>query len=136
VTFPFNPARGLIHLEAEVVGPAKNVLVRLALDTGATGTLIGMGPLRMAGYDPTTVGQPVQATTVSGVITTYRLPVQSFTALGQTRNNFLIAARDLPPSASVDGVLGLDFFRDQILTLDFLNGQITLAPGSPAGPTP
>jgi aspartyl protease family protein len=136
VTFPFNPARGLIYLEAEVAGPAKNVVLRLALDTGATGTLIRMDPLRMAGYDPTTLGKPVQATTISGVVTTFRFPVSSLTALGQTRTNFAVAARDLPPTSSVDGVLGLDFLRGNVLTLDFIKGEITLFPGTPAGPTP
>jgi hypothetical protein len=32
----------------------------------------------------------------------------------------------LPPSAGVDGLLGLDFFRGQVLTVDFHKGMIAL----------
>ena len=39
---------------------------------------------------------------------------------------FLISSHTLPPSVGVDGLLGLDFFRDQLLRLDFKNGLISL----------
>jgi len=32
-----------------------------------------------------------------------------------------------PPVPDVDGLLGLDFLRDQILTVDFRLGQITFS---------
>jgi hypothetical protein len=57
---------------------------------------------------------------------TTRLPVDKIEALGQERLNFSVIAHTLPPSASVDGVLGLDFMRSHVLTLDFQNGEITL----------
>ena len=47
-------------------------------------------------------------------------------ALGQDRIDFPVLAHTLPPGAGVDGLLGLDFFRGQFLTLDFRTGQITL----------
>jgi hypothetical protein len=36
-------------------------------------------------------------------------------------------AHDLPLEANVDGLLGLDFVRDQVLTIDFRTGTIDLA---------
>jgi hypothetical protein len=47
--------------------------------------------------------------------------------LGQHRFVFPVIGQTLPPSSGVDGLLGLDFLRDQILTIDFRLGQITLA---------
>ncbi len=38
----FNPDRGLVVVQAEVFGPSGSVVLRLALDTGATGTLINV----------------------------------------------------------------------------------------------
>lgn len=35
-------------------------------------------------------------------------------------------AHTLPPSAGVDGLLGLDFFRDHLLSIDFQRGQVSL----------
>lgn len=41
---------------------------------------------------------------------------------------FVVAAHDLPLGVEADGLLGLDFFRGFVLTLDFVRGRITLAP--------
>jgi hypothetical protein len=78
----------------------------------------------------------VQTTTAGGVVQSLRLPILSLTALGQTRTNMPVLARALPPTTSAEGLLGLDFLRGSVLTIDFINGEITLGPGSPAGPTP
>jgi hypothetical protein len=48
-------------------------------------------------------------------------------ALGQTRDDFAVLAHTLPSSAHIDGWLGLDFLRGQLLTLDFRAGEIMLA---------
>ena len=47
-------------------------------------------------------------------------------ALGQVRANFSVISHTLPPTAAIDGVLGLDFFRNHVLTLDFQRGVIAL----------
>lgn len=136
MTFTFNPTSGLILVEATLEGPAGKVQVRLALDTGATSTLIGTDPLEVVGYDPAAVGKPVKTTTAGGVVQSLRLGIKSLSALGQTRANMPVLARTLPPTASAEGLLGLDFLRGHVLAIDFVKAEITLAPGSPTGPTP
>jgi predicted aspartyl protease len=131
VTFPFNPARGLIRVRVDLIGPVGNTIVHLALDTGATSTLIGMDPLKLVGYDPAASGQPLSVTTAGGVVSSFRLPVQSLTALGRTRTNMSVLGRALPPTSSVDGLLGLDFLRGNVLTIDFVKGEISMTPGAP-----
>jgi hypothetical protein len=88
--------------------------------------LIDVRSLVQAGYDPT-VAASVQATTASGVIMMPRLPVHRLIALGRDRTNFFVLAHIPPPSTSFDGLLGLDFLRGQVLTIDFRLGQITLS---------
>jgi hypothetical protein len=39
-------------------------------------------------------------------------------------HNFPVLGHTLPPSAGVDGLLGLDFLRGQSLTLDFRSGHL------------
>jgi hypothetical protein len=56
-----------------------------------------------------------------------RLALNRFSALGQHRIGLPVLAHTLPPAAGIDGLLGLDFLRGTILTLDFKAGQITLA---------
>jgi hypothetical protein len=89
--------------------------------------LIHTGSLLQAGYDPSQAQTHVRATTASGVLLLPQLPVIRFKALGQERTNFLVLAHTLPRGALFDGLLGLDFFRGQMLTIDFRQGQILLS---------
>ena len=67
MSFSFDPHQGLIIVQAELDGPSGSVVLRLALDTGATGTLINVGMLVSIGYDPALVPDRVQVTTGSSV---------------------------------------------------------------------
>jgi predicted aspartyl protease len=125
--FSFDPQEGLIVVRAELVGPTGTVLLRLALDTGATWTLINVGALVSIGYDPALRPERVQVTTGSGIEFVPRLNLSTISALGQHRADFPVLCHTLPPSAAVDGLLGVDFFRGQVLTIDFRKGSITLA---------
>ena len=46
--------------------------------------------------------------------------------LGRDCADFPVLAHTLPPSAGVDGLLGLDFVRGGRLTVDFRAGHVTL----------
>ena len=126
MSFPFGPQQGLIIVRAELWGSAGSVVLRLALDTGATGTVVNVGMLVAIGYDPALVPGRVQVTTGSGVEFVPRVTLDKIAALGQERTGFPVLGHTLPSSASVDGLLGLDFFRGQSLILDFCTGQVTL----------
>ena len=43
MSFPFDSQQGLIIVHAELWGPSGSAVIRLALDTGATGTLVNNG---------------------------------------------------------------------------------------------
>lgn len=127
MTFPFDPQQSLIVVEAEVTGPrGQTNTFRLGLDTAATTTLIALPLLVALGYDPAAAVFPAKVTTASGVVFIDRVTLCKFAALGQERTDFEVLSRDLPPSITVDGVLGLDFLRDHVLTIDFPKAQITL----------
>jgi len=127
MSIPFNANRGLVIIPATLEGPSGTAHLNLALDTGATATLISSAILIAVGYDPALAPTRVQVTTGSGVESVPLLSMNKLTALGQDRFAFPVLGHTLPPSASVDGVLGLDFLRGRLLTLDFRNGLITLA---------
>ena len=127
MSFPFNPTQGLILIQAELEGPSGSAILRLALDTGATATLVNIGMLVSIGYDPALSPDRVQVTTGSGVEYVPRINLRKISALGQEQFNFPILCHTLPPSASVDGLLGLDFFRGKNLAIDFTNGQINIS---------
>lgn len=123
---PFNLQPGLIILVVRLFGPAGEYGARLALDTGASSTVVSKEILVTIGYNPDALPKAVNFTTGSQVELASRVTVDKLQALGQERPHFSVIAHTLPPTASLDGLLGLDFFRNHILTLDFQNGQIIL----------
>ena len=127
MSFPFDSQQGLVIIRTELWGPTGSIVLRLALDTGATGTVVNIGMLVTIGYDPALVPDRIQVTTGSGVEFVPRVALDKIAALGQERTDFPVMGHTLPPSAGIDGLLGLDFFRGQSLTLDFRTGQVTLA---------
>jgi predicted aspartyl protease len=124
--FAFDPHQGLIVIDANVIGPSGSALVRLAVDTGAVGTVIAAGLLVAVGYDPALAPDRVQITTASGVEFVPRVTLAKITALGLDRQGFPVLCHTLPSSVGVDGLLGLDFLRGQLLTVDFRLGQVAL----------
>ncbi len=123
---PFKSDYGLIYVETRLHGKTKNIALVLALDTGATGTVVSARRLSEAGYDLQKPEDEIYITTGSGLISVPKIRIEKLTALGKSKENFLVIAHDLPPTASVDGVLGLDFLRENVLTVDFKQGFIKL----------
>jgi predicted aspartyl protease len=126
VSQAFHAKTGLILVEAEVSGPAGRAGATLVLDTGATSTVLNVSVLRSVGYDPDAATEFARMATGAGVGTVPRLMVNRLSALGRHALGLRVLAHDLPAEAAVDGLLGLDFFRDLTLTIDFRSGQITL----------
>ncbi len=61
---------------------------------------------------------------------TARVPlvrVSAISALGRLRTDFPVAALDFPVGVETDGLLGLDFFRGFVLTLDFVRSRMNLS---------
>jgi predicted aspartyl protease len=126
VSDSFQSRSGPIFVKAEISGPKGRSFATLLLDTGATTTALSVVLLRYVGYDPADSTDLVRLTTGTGVATVPRLTINRLTALGRHEIGLRVLAHDLPPESGVDGLLGLDYFRDLILTLDFRAGQIVL----------
>jgi hypothetical protein len=126
VTEPFNRRDRLIMVGAEIEGPDGRRMVRLALDTGATCTVIRAPRLQAVGYDPAVPFDRLPVAMGNGVVSLPRLRLERLEALGQSRSGLLVICHTLPPAAGVDGLLGLDFLRDRELKVDFRRGTLTL----------
>jgi predicted aspartyl protease len=126
MTFGFDPSQDLIIVPVRLFGPVGDMIVRLALDTGATSTVDKLGNHGPLGYNPATSPHRIQVTTGSGVELCPRVTVQRLEALGKVVTDFPILSHTLPPTSQVDGLLGLDFFRGFQISIDFRNGTITI----------
>ena len=121
----FDPNQGLIVIPTRLHGVHTDTIVRLALDTGATGSMINWDVAVLLGYDPASARDRIQVTTASGVEFAPRVVLRKLEVLGRSLENFPILCHTLPPSATVDGLLGLDFFRGVRLVVDLQAGIIT-----------
>jgi predicted aspartyl protease len=127
VSVAFNRQRGLIILQCEVWGRAGSAVLRPALDTGATRTTINTAPIVALGYDPGLSTERIQVTAGSGVEYAPRVTLDRIRALGVVEEGFPILCHTLPPSAGVDGVLGLDYLRKRELNVNFRTGCLSLS---------
>lgn len=65
-------------------------------------------------------------TTSSGIEFVPLFRLAQISALGKVQTDLPALCHTLPPSAGVDGVLGLNFFEGTRLTLDFAAATITI----------
>lgn len=100
--------------------------LRFAIDTGATHSIIDLNALLMLGYK---VDQEslIPLETANGVVQASSIAIKSLSSLGITRSDFDILSYDFLLSGITsfyDGMLGLDFFTDTILNIDFIHNQV------------
>jgi hypothetical protein len=128
VSVPFDPRAPVVLVEADVVGPVRTVRVTLALDTGASGTSIRPRFLIAAGYNPAASTRRGRLRSATGGGDAPFVRVSAVACLGRVRTDLPVLAHDPPPAVIADGLLGLDFFRGLVLTMDFARGRISLDP--------
>ncbi len=103
--------------------------VRLALDTGASDSVIDLTALMIAGYHKSNVSEIVELETAKGSIDADIYVIREMKALGITNNNFKICSYDFLINGvltEIDGVLGLDFFKNRKICIDFVTFEITI----------
>ena len=125
--FSFNGSRGPIIVSASASGSEDSREFRLILDTGATTTTLEAKLLVYLGYDPDSSLETAQVVTTDSIVTRRVVRLNRLSALGRHRLGIPVVSQSFPEAAQIDGVLGLDFFRESLLSIDFRNGQLTLA---------
>lgn len=128
-TFRFDPNSSLIRLSALVYGAVFSV--DIALDTGASVTLLTPQILRHIGLDPNVIGRPGFITTASRIEQVTLLTVPRLDALGQSLTNLDVNCKNLPASLQIDGLLGLNFLRHFKLYINFFKGVLVIHERSP-----
>ena len=101
----------------------------LALDTGATHTVIDLSIMLMNGYDFNKIVRTVVFETAKGSIEAYIFRVRKLKALGRTLYDIEVSSYDFIANNvifDIDGVLGLDFFKGTNLNINFRTLEITL----------
>jgi predicted aspartyl protease len=105
--------------------------LKMILDTGASNTTIDFTALCMAGYVFGQAVETVQIETANGIIDTDIFEVESLTMLGHTVRRIPVQVYDFMAHgilSDYDGMLGLDFFENTVLTIDMKNCTIEVNP--------
>jgi predicted aspartyl protease len=109
-----------------VHGSKGKLVLNLALDTGASRSVVSKEALEIIGFDVSAELDTVVVTMGSGTLSVPLVRIVQLDALECSKQDFSVLAHTLPSSSDVDGVLGLDFLRGHRLTIDFLQNLITL----------
>ena len=99
---------------------------KFAVDTGATISLINSSVMTELGYKQQDSIRTTQTITASKHEIVYEYSLYNIMALGLLRHNFKVISRSLPVGLGIDGLLGLNFFKDKKLTIDFKLSEIQL----------
>lgn len=125
MSFPFDPSSRLIRVPVVLVGRSGPLKLMFALDTGCSRTCASEITIRRLGYDTGLIPRTKTVRAATGLGTFGEVEIFSLATLGVTWDNPSIAFRELG-TPRVDGLLGLDFFRGRILTVDFVRGTVAL----------
>jgi hypothetical protein len=112
-----------------VQGTIQGYPVRMAIDTAATHTVLDSNILFILGYNTTDLGETIQIESANGEITAYLFEAIDFSVLGIEFKKFPLMTYDYLSKGIIsphDGVIGLDLFKDSILTINFQSFEISL----------
>jgi len=99
---------------------------KFAVDTGATISLIDTDVMTALGYKQQDSIRTTHTITASKTETVYEYSLDNIMAIGLIRRNFKVISRSLPMGLGIDGLLGLNFFKNKELTIDFKLSEIQL----------
>ena len=115
----------LIRIDAQI---GKSALT-LALDTGATHTVVDLTLMQLNGYTLNDVVRTVEFETAKGTVSAYTFRIPELIALGRTLTDVEVSSYDFIGNDvlfDIDGVLGLDFFKETELLINFKTHTLSL----------
>ena len=105
---PPAPTR-ILAVYATVTGPRTWRSLKLAVDTGATYTMLPPNLLLDIGHDPAAATRRLELSTASGLVVAPLLRVHSLKCQGLAVKGMEVVVHPLPPENPVEGLLGLNF---------------------------
>lgn len=124
--YKIDPEAPVIVLSVTMRGEEIEKKIEMALDTGATYTMIPWEVAEVLGYEPAVSKDRVSMVTASGVERAPLITLKSISVLGKDADNVQTVVHNLPEKSYVDGLLGLSFLKSFKLSLDFRNGILEL----------
>ncbi len=105
----------------------KSITVKMALDTGATYTIIPWEVAEILELKPELSKEKTEMITASGVESAPLVTIESISAAGSHVKNMEAIVHDLPSKGYVDGLLGLSFLKNFNVKINFKEGFLELS---------
>ena len=118
--FKLDTNQGIIFCRVEISKKQQSVFLKMALDTGATYTMVPPEAVMSIGIDPSRSKRKIEVTTGSGIIFVPIITIPRFRAFGFEIKNLEVICHNLPPESAVEGLLGLNFIKHFNVLLKFL----------------
>lgn len=117
MTTRYLSANGCPVVSVEVVDSTTSIHAMLMVDTGATFTSLNHKLLKQIGVK-TSKNKSI-IVSAAGVFETTSATIKKVRLGDIAQSNLTVVALDLPTASEIDGVLGVDFFKNRKLTIDF-----------------
>lgn len=121
----FDPCQWEIRVYVYVSGPKGTMRFAFLLDTGTPCSVIDADQAVELGYSHEDRTSFITAKGIGGRQYGYRFNAERVVAMGMDRSPCELICEPLPDD--VDGLIGLDLLRGRVLTLDFIQGTLTLS---------
>jgi predicted aspartyl protease len=127
----FDHQRGLVDIPVFVWGPIGTYEYRFAVDLGSTHSSMAAIHLEALGYQEPSLDRRRTVRMALGATRAGQVKVTRFEAFDRALTDFPLLWMPHQPGGMIDGLLGLDFMRGLILTVNFARGRISLKPPRP-----
>ena len=125
-SFPLDISHGIILCKAKLAKGRRSIFVKLAVDTGASLSLISVEAALAIGIDPMKSKRHIEITTASGIVFVPVTPLPSLECFGARIKNVEVICHNLPAESPVEGLLGLNFLNAAKVVLNFSRGVIEI----------
>ncbi|MBI4862987.1 MAG: retropepsin-like domain-containing protein [Candidatus Riflebacteria bacterium] len=124
---PFDPGAEAIWVTGNLTGRAgKQRQLLLLVDPGTPQTIVDDQLAAQIGLDRSQTTGPAHFRGFTGPQGGYYALADRLEVFGRAVGPFNVACCPCDPGFEIDGLLGLDFFRDLVVTMDFKLGRMVL----------
>jgi len=117
--FRLDTTEGIILCKARLANKTQSIFIKLAVDTGASLTMISIESALAIGIDPSKSMRQIEITTASGIVFVPVIKIPDFKCFGAELKNIEAVCHNLPPESCVEGLLGLNFLKRAKVIIDF-----------------
>ena len=122
--FRFDPKQHIVICHAEIKGPKLELSLKMALDTGATFTMIPFEAALAIGCDPLRSRHKIDIITGGSIEYVPVITIPKFRAFGIEVKNMEAVIHNLSTQSPVEGLLGLNFLKKAKVVIDFSKNKV------------